>query len=62
MTRREIAALLLRLMVIYAMLQFAPSLVYVLGLLGSIVSSPRPEYAFVFIGVSLLVPVIWIGL
>jgi hypothetical protein len=62
MTKRETAHLLLKLLVIYAMLQFAPSLLYVIGLLGSINSSPRPQYAMLMLGIALLAPLIWIGL
>lgn len=62
MTKRETATLLLRLMVIYTMLQFAPSLLYVIGLLGSINSCPRPEHALLFFGITLLAPLIWVGL
>ena len=62
MTKRETATVLLRLMVIYAMLQFAPSLLYVIGILSSISSSPHPQYAFLSFGITLIAPLIWIGL
>ena len=49
-------------MVIYAMLQFAPSLLYVIGLLGSINSVPRLGHAFLFFAITLVAPLIWIGI
>jgi hypothetical protein len=62
MKKRDAATLLLRLMVIYAMFQFAPSLLYVIGLLGTITSSPHPEHAALILGITFLTPLIWIGL
>jgi len=61
MTKREIAGLLIKLMIVYAMLQFAPSLLYVIGLLGSIHSSPTPGRAALYAAITLVAPLIWIG-
>ena len=61
MRKREVADLLIKLMVVFAMLQFAPSLLYVLGLLGSIHSSPTPGHAVLFTAITLVTPLIWIG-
>lgn len=62
MKKQDAANLLLRLIVIYAMLQFAPSLVYVIGLLGSINDSARPEHAVILFAATLAAPLIWIAL
>jgi hypothetical protein len=61
MRKREVADLLIKLMVVFAMLQFAPSLLYVLGMLGSIHSSPTPGRAVLLTAITLIAPLIWIG-
>ena len=62
MTKREVVSLLIKLMIVYAMLQFVPSLLYVIGLMSFIHESPTPGQAALHILVSLIIPLFWIGI
>jgi hypothetical protein len=61
MTKRETASLLIKLMAVYAMLQFAPSLLYVIGHLHTVRSSPTPGHGAIMLAITLVSPLIWIG-
>ncbi len=47
MTKRETTSLLVKLMGIYCLVQFAPSLTYILSLLGTIRDAPHTRFDFV---------------
>jgi len=61
MTKREIATLLIKLMVVYAMLQFAPSLLFIIGQFSMSFSSPTPITALLITATTLIAPIVWIG-
>jgi hypothetical protein len=61
MTKRETASLLIKLMVVYAMLQFAPSLLFIVGQLSVARSGPTPTMALLITASILIAPLVWIG-
>jgi len=61
MTKRETAFLLIRLMIVYAMMQFAPSLLYIIGQLSAASSAPTPSMALLITAITLIAPLVWIG-
>jgi len=62
MTKREAVAFLIKLMMVYAMLQIVPSLVHVIGVLDSIRITGEPGHAALVFAITLIAPLIWIGL
>lgn len=61
MTKRETTSLLVKLMGIYCLVQFAPSLTYILSFLGTIRDAPHVWIKLVTFGMMIIFPMIWIG-
>lgn len=61
MTKRETTSLLVKLMGIYCLFQFAPSLIYVLHFLTAIRDSQEIWMKLVTVGLMITIPAIWVG-
>lgn len=61
MTKRETTSLLIKLMGIYCLVQFAPSLIYILQFLATIRGSQQIWMKLATVGMMVVFPAIWIG-
>lgn len=61
MTKRETTSLLVKLMGIYCLVQFAPSLIYILGFITTIRDSQQIWMKLATVGTMIIFPAIWIG-
>ena len=61
MTKRETTSLLIKLMGLYCLVQFAPSLVSVIGFIAAIRDAPWIWFKLLTFGMMIIFPLIWIG-